>query len=107
MLVMKVCKSYLYIGIVLFSLALACAFYYGDFFLEAGLIYGLVWGKLMLFDLYLGFAVFSLLIQFFEKSLFSSLMWIVSLLCLGNLIALIYLLYRSEDIYESLTREKV
>jgi len=104
---MKQLKLYLFIGIALFSLALVCSFYYGDFFLEAGLIYDLVWGKLMLFDLYVGFAIFSLLISFFEKSLLSKALWIVSLLCIGNLIALIYLLYRSDDVYRSLTQEKV
>lgn len=94
---MRVIKPLLILGIVIFAIGLALAFEQGQFLKEGSLIYSLPWGKIMLMDLYIGFSLFALFIGLMEKSWVGTFFWVLSLLVLGNIVALIYLLYRWKE----------
>ena len=72
----------------------------GDFFKELGEITSLPWGRVMLYDLYIGFVLFSVLIIKIEQTVLKSAVWIISLCFLGNAISLLFLLVRYQKIKE-------
>ncbi len=82
----------LILAIVLFLVALGLSGVRGEFWNEASQIATLPWGQLMLFDLYVGFAIFSLLIFRVEKRGLRRFLWTLSLFVLGNIVALVFLL---------------
>jgi hypothetical protein len=50
------------------------------------------WGLVTLADLYLGFFIFSIFIFLTQKSFLKSVLWCLALVCLGNGIALLYIM---------------
>lgn len=63
-------------------------------FLEAcSNIWAEPWGRIMLADLYIGFALFALWIGWRERSTLRGAVWFVVLCVLGNLAALGYLIW--------------
>ena len=65
----------------------------GDFFEEFGRITQLVWGKISLIDLYLGFIAISIIILAFEP-FFIGLPVVIVLFIFGNWVALFWLAAR-------------
>ena len=98
LLVMKLIRLILLVSICLFILALGLAFTRGDFGGEASLIYQMIWGKIMLLDLYVGFVCFSVFIFFIEKNWKKVFLWALPLMVLGNVVALVYLLVNQNKI---------
>lgn len=53
------------------------------------------WGVVTLVDLYAGFLVIAIWISLLERSALRAALWILALLCLGNLTTLAYVLVRA------------
>ena len=77
------------------ALAIMCvwAAMNGHFLDEFGLVSGLAWGKVSLVDLYLGFALFAVIITLTEPVKVSAPL-VISLFLLGNIVAAIWLAIR-------------
>jgi hypothetical protein len=67
------------------------------------------WGFVALIDLYAGFVCFSVIIMWFEPRKSIALLLIVVLLCLGNLVSLLWLLWRGPELARQikLSAEKI
>lgn len=52
-----------------------------------------IWGYVTIADLYLGLFLFALFIFATSKSMLAALLWSLALFCLGNGVAVLYLLY--------------
>lgn len=63
----------------------------GDLRAEGAVLTDLLWGRVLLVDVYLGFALFGAWIGWRERMTFAAMIWIVALLCLGNIVACAYL----------------
>lgn len=64
----------------------------GSFWQEGSVLFALVWGKVTLADLYVGFALFSGWVIFREKHLATALAFVVLVLTLGNAFTAAYVL---------------
>ncbi len=62
------------------------------------------WGLVTLVDLYLGLAVIAVLICFFERNWTLRLFWAAPLFFLGNVWTVVWLLWRSGDLFARLRR---
>lgn len=81
-----------------FSLVFGQACVQGDFVKEAALIYDMAWGKVTLFDLYIGLFLFGAFVFYMETSKSVAFIWIIFILSLGNLVSLIYLFCKRKQI---------
>lgn len=89
---MKLAKMITWIGLVAMTVALLNGFINGSFFEDGNVILNNPWGIVSLVDLYVGFIIFALWIGFREKTLLSSVLWIISLMILGFFIGSLYVL---------------
>ena len=80
----------LVIGFFIMAAGITYALIWGDFVVELKIMQGLPWFHLLMLDLYVGFLLFGGWIVFREKSMGIALVWILLLLCLGNLLACLY-----------------
>lgn len=80
----------LVIGFFIMAAGITYAMIWGDFFAELEIMQGLPWFHLSMLDLYIGFLLFGGWVLFREKSKGIALVWILLLLCLGNLLACLY-----------------
>jgi hypothetical protein len=80
---MKLAKMIAFIGLLAMTAVLTYGFTIGDFFAEGSKLMAMPWGIVSLVDLYVGFALFSCWIVFREKSLLSSIIWVVLMMVLG------------------------
>ena len=97
---MKVAKILAWVGLLAMTIALLNGFMNGDFFEDGNLILNNPWGIVSLVDLYVGFILFAMWIAFREKTLISSILWIISLMVLGFFIGSLYVLitlYKSQN----------
>lgn len=62
----------------------------GNLRAEGAVLTDLLWGRVLLVDVYLGFALFGAWIGWRERLTFAGMTWIVALLALGNIIACLY-----------------
>ncbi|WLR42682.1 DUF1475 family protein [Bacillus carboniphilus] len=72
----------------------------GNFLFEGEQILNLLWGKITIVDFYVGISLFSIWVVFRESSLLKAVVWIISLVLLGNLTASLYVLiaaFKSKD----------
>ena len=76
---------------ILLALYLVAASLHGGFAAEGGRLLDLVWGRVLLLDIYAGIALFAGWIAWREAPA-AAAAWIVALLLLGNVVACIYLL---------------
>jgi len=67
------------------------AFTSGDFGAAGAWLMSDPWGRVTLFDLYLGFVFLAVIIALFEKSWWRAMLWIIPLPFLGNIWAAIWL----------------
>lgn len=56
------------------------------------------WGVVSLFDLYLGFVLFAVIIAFADGWRAATVLWIVALCMLGNAVAVVWLLLRWQSL---------
>lgn len=97
---MKTAKLLAMLGTVIMFLTLMYGFIYGDFFREGSLIFSIAWGKVSLIDVYIGFFLFSGWVLYREQKILSAVIWIISIMILGNFITCLYAtiaLFKSND----------
>jgi len=78
------------LGAAAMTALIAEALVFGRFGDEGSILFALLWGKVTLADLYLGFALFSGWLLFRERSRARALGWILLVMCLGNAFTLVY-----------------
>lgn len=66
---------------------------YGNLREDGFLLFTLVWGKIAILDVYVGFFLFGIWIYFREQNVSRFLIWFITLLCIGNLISVIYIVH--------------
>ena len=62
----------------------------GNLRVEGAVLTDLLWGRVLLVDVYLGFALFAAWIGWREGMTFVGMIWIVALFGLGNIVACVY-----------------
>ena len=90
---MKIAKGLSILGIVAMTAVLFYGFTEGSFFDDGGELLRNPWGIVSIVDLYVGFTLFSLWIAFREKSVWISVLWIISVMILGFFAASVYVFY--------------
>ena len=85
-------KLLLGVGAVVMGAAIIYALTFGDFLLEASILFEHPWFHVSLIDLYVGFLLFCGWIVFRERSRGRAAAWIVLILTLGNFAACVYAL---------------
>ena len=97
---MKAAKICAVTGTLLMFFTLIFGFIVGDFFKEGSILFMMAWGKVSLIDVYIGFFLFSGWVLYREEKLITSLLWIISIMILGNFITCLYAtmaLYKSGE----------
>jgi len=97
---MKVAKAIAISGTIIMLSTLAYGFINGDFFKEGGILIAMAWGKVSLIDVYIGFFLFSAWVIYREEKWMTTILWIVSIMILGNFITCLYAtiaLYKSNN----------
>lgn len=89
---MRIAKTIAALGVLAMGTVLIYAFLQGDFAVEGSVLLGMPWGIVSLVDLYVGFSLFSAWIVFRERSLATSVVWIVLVMVLGFFAASLYAL---------------
>jgi hypothetical protein len=79
------------IGLLIMFGAILSGFIWGDFRSEGSLITSVLWGKISLIDVYIGFFIFIAWVVYRESSPLITGIWIVAILVLGNLTTCLYL----------------
>ena len=87
---MRVVKFLALAGTIVMFFTLTYGFIYGDFFREGSAIFSIAWGKVSLIDVYVGFFLFSGWVIFREQNKINAVLWIVSIMLLGNFITCLY-----------------
>jgi hypothetical protein len=77
---------------------------HGTFLNQVGVITTLPWGIVTLADLYLGFALFAVVIFMAERSWLSAALWSLPLPFLGNIWAAVWLVLRLPSLIRRLNR---
>lgn len=93
------------VAVLVMAGVIAFGFVSGDFTGEGSQILGLAWGKVTLVDLIVGLAIFGFWVALRERRVFSTVIWWVGLLVLGNFAAAVYLAwagFTSDDVRELL-----
>ncbi|MCI0413279.1 hypothetical protein L0222_10835 [bacterium] len=67
-------------------------------------IWAKVWGKQILFDLYIGFTLVSLVYFLNEKSIGRAMLWMLATFAFGNIASLVYLLLNFRSIEAMISR---
>ena len=86
-----------YVGFFIMSSFICYAMVYGEFFTEGSVLTSMPWGIVSLVDIYLGLVLFSFWVYWREQNVRSGLLWVISILTLGNLISCLYLLKAAYD----------
>ncbi len=97
---MKAAKIFAVTGTLIMFFTLAYGFIAGDFFKEGSILFSMAWGKVSLIDVYIGFFLFSAWVLYREEKLMTALLWIISIMILGNFVTCLYAtiaLYKSGE----------
>ena len=97
---MKIAKLLSIAGTLVMFFTLIYGFTQGDFWGEGSILMNMAWGKVSLIDVYVGFFLFSGWVWFREPNTFNALLWIVSIMVLGNFLCCLYAtvaLFRSNN----------
>jgi hypothetical protein len=98
--IMKAAKVLALTGTIIMFITLMYGFILGDFFKEGSILTSIAWGKVSLIDVYIGFFLFSGWVLFREQKTSTAVIWIVSIMILGNFITCLYAtitLFQSEN----------
>jgi hypothetical protein len=77
---------------------------HGAFFQQVAVFTTLPWGIVTLADLYVGFALFAVIVFIAERSWLSAALWSAPLLFLGNIWAALWLVLRLPSLIRRLNR---
>jgi hypothetical protein len=80
------------VGFVVMSGTIFYAAMFGNFLEEGRVLVEMPWGLVSLVDIYLGLILFSLWVLWREQLSTASLVWVVLIVCLGNVISCLYIL---------------
>jgi len=97
---MKAAKVFAVVGTLVMFLTLVYGFIAGDFFEEGRILFSMAWGKVSLIDVYIGFFLFSAWVLYREEKWITAVLWIISVMVLGNFITCLYAtiaLYKSNN----------
>jgi uncharacterized membrane protein len=97
---MKAAKIFAVTGTLIMFLTLVYGFIEGYFFKEGSILFSMVWGKVSLIDVYTGFFLFSVWVLYREERWIKAVLWILSIMVLGNFITCLYAtiaLYQSNN----------
>ena len=97
---MNLAKAFAVTGTLIMFFTITLGFISGDFFKEGSILFSMAWGKVALIDLYIGFFLFSGWIIYREEKLMKALLWIISIMILGNFVTCLYAtiaLYKSGE----------
>ncbi len=97
---MKAAKVLAIAGIITVFLTLVYGFIIGDLFKEGSFLFSVAWGKVSLIDVYIGFFLFSAWVIYREEKWKTAILWILSIMVLGNFITCLYAtiaLYNSSE----------
>ncbi len=97
---MKTYKALAIAGTAIMFFTLVYGFIVGDFFKEGSVLFSMAWGKVSLIDVYIGFFLFSAWIIYREEKWATAVLWILSIMILGNFITCLYAtiaLFKSQD----------
>jgi hypothetical protein len=78
-------------------------FIWGEFFREGSVLMSLAWGKVSLIDVYIGFFLFSGWVLYREEKPTLAILWIISIMILGNFITSLYvtiMLFKSKGDFQ-------
>ena len=95
---MKAAKIVAWICLLAMTAGLVNAFVNGNFLVDGGALLENPWGIMSMIDLYVGFTLFSIWIVYREKTMWKTIIWVVTLMIFGFLIGSIYVL---KALYES------
>lgn len=87
---MKIFRILAITGTITMFLTLVYGFIAGDFFKEGSILLTLAWGKVSLIDVYIGFFLFAAWVIYREEKWMTAVLWIVSIMVLGNFITCLY-----------------
>lgn len=87
---MRLAKVVTILGAAVMAAVLLNGFIRGDIAEEGRVLLGMPWGLVSFVDLYVGFLLFSGWIVFRERSLWRSLLWVISVMVLGFFAASLY-----------------
>lgn len=90
---MAMFRSLLGLAALAFAALIAWAANAGDFSAAGAWLIRDPWGIVTLADLYIGFALFAIVIALFERKAWRAVLWIAPLPFLGNLWALVWLAF--------------
>lgn len=88
----------------IFWASFAGANVHGTFLQQVSVFTTLPWGIVTLADLYIGFALFAVIVFLAERSWLSAALWSVPLLVLGNIWAAVWLVLRLPSLVRRLNR---
>ena len=97
---MKAAKIFAVTGTLIMFFTLVYGFVDGNFFKEGSILFSMAWGKVSLIDVYTGFFLFSAWVLYREESWMKAVLWILSIMVLGNFITCLYAtvaLYKSNN----------
>ena len=89
---MKIAQIIAWIGLIAMTSVLGYAFTQGDFFRDGAQLLANPWGIVSLVDLYVGFTLFSAWIVYRERSVPSSVVWVILMMVLGFFTASLYII---------------
>ncbi|MBE0638373.1 MAG: DUF1475 family protein [Bacteroidales bacterium] len=88
---MKTAKILAITGTLVMCCTLVWGFIYGDFWSEGSVLTSLVWGRVSLIDVYVGFSIVGAWAAFREVNFWRSIAWILGFFILGNFLACLYI----------------
>lgn len=96
------------LGLILLGVVLWAAFFGGDlhgsFAQQGSVLVTLPWGVATLFDLYIGFVFFAVVVFFTERSWLRAALWAVPIFLLGNIWTAVWLALRLPTLVQRLGR---
>lgn len=88
---MKTARIFAISGTLIMFFTLVYGFVFGNFWEEGSILTSIVWGRVSLIDVYVGFSIVGGWIIFRENNFVRSLLWILGIFVLGNFLACLYI----------------
>jgi len=87
---MKAARIFAVTGTLIMFFTLAYGFVAGDFLQEGSILISMVWGRVSLIEVYMGFFLFSAWVLYREEKGMTALLWIISIMIAGNFVTCLY-----------------
>lgn len=89
---MKLGQILALIGLLIMGFSIIYGLTVGDFSGDGSILLSLLWGKITLIDIYIGFLIFTAWIIYRENNFTRSLFWFILMMVLGSFTSCLYLL---------------